>query len=81
MDKQKNVTIFSTPTCPYCVMAKRYLDDKKIEYKNIDVSADQVAAEKMFARSQQMGVPQLWIDDDVIVGFDRGRIDEILGLK
>ena len=81
MEKQKKVTVFSTPTCPYCVMVKRYLDDKKIEYQNVDVSKDQESAEKMFKKSHQMGVPQIWVGEDVVVGFDPGQIDDLLGLE
>lgn len=81
MSKTKNITVFSTPTCPYCVMVKRYLDDKKIEYKNIDVSIDQYQAKKMVEKSGQMGVPQLWIDDEVVVGFDQGKINGLLEIK
>ena len=81
MEKQKKVTVFSTPTCPYCVMVKRYLDDKKIEYQNVDVSEDQESAEKMFKKSHQMGVPQIWVGEDVVVGFDPGQINDLLGLE
>lgn len=80
MDNKK-VTIFSTQTCPYCVMAKNYLNEKKIQYIDIDVSADQDSAQKMFAKSHQLGVPQLWIGEDVVVGFDVSEINRLLGLK
>lgn len=81
MTIKKEVTVFSTPTCPYCVMVKEYLNDKKIEYKDIDVSEDQKMAEKMFDKSHQMGVPQIWIDDEVVVGFDPEHINQLLGIK
>lgn len=81
MEKQKNVTVFSTPTCPYCIMVKKYLDEKKIEYKNIDVSVDQKSAEEMVEKSHQMGVPQLWIGNEVVIGFDPKSINELLEIK
>lgn len=74
------VTIFSTPTCPYCTMAKEYLKQKNIAFEDIDVSRDQVKAMQMVQKSGQMGVPQLWIGDDVIVGFDKPRIDKSLSI-
>lgn len=74
------VTVFSTPTCPYCTMAKEYLKQKNIAFEDIDVSRDQVKAMQMVQKSGQMGVPQLWIGDDVIVGFDKPRIDKSLSI-
>jgi len=72
------VEVYSTPTCPYCVMAKQYLNSKKVAYKDIDVTRDRAAAERMMAATQQVGVPQLHINGEWIVGFDRKAIDEAL---
>lgn len=77
----KKVKIFSTPTCPYCHMAKDYLTDKKIAFEDIDVSQDQQQAQKMVERSGEMGVPQLWIDDQIVIGFNKPVIDLLLDLK
>jgi len=74
------VKVFSTPTCPYCHMAKAYLRDKKIEFEDIDVSKDQAQAIAMVQKSGQMGVPQLWIDDEVVIGFNKPAIDQLLHL-
>ena len=76
----KNVKVFSTTTCPYCIMAKAYLKEKKIEFEDIDVSKDQAQAQKMIEKSGEMGVPQLWIDDEVVIGFNKPVIDHLLGL-
>lgn len=76
----KTVTIYSTPTCPYCNQAKEFFDENKVKYKDIDVSKDEKAAEEMIDKSGQMGVPVIVIGDDVIVGFDRERIKKALGL-
>jgi glutaredoxin len=65
----------------YCVMAKKFFDDNNIRYENIDVSADETAAQEMIEKSGQMGVPVIEIEDDIIVGFDRDRIMKALGLK
>ncbi len=74
------VKVYSTPTCPYCIRAKKYLSDKGIVFENIDVSADEEALKQMVDVSGQMGVPVLVIDGEVIVGFDQARIDQKLGL-
>jgi glutaredoxin-like YruB-family protein len=75
------ITIYSTPTCVYCKTLKEYLTEKGIKYQEIDVSENEKELEKMVAISGQMGVPVVDIDGDVIVGFDREKIDEILKLK
>ena len=72
--------VFSTPTCPYCHMAKDYLTDKKVSFEVIDVSQDQHQAQKMVEMSGEMGVPQLWIDDQIVIGFNKPVIDHLLGL-
>ncbi|MFB3918736.1 MAG: glutaredoxin family protein [Candidatus Velamenicoccus archaeovorus] len=74
------VKVYSTPTCPYCIRAKKYLSDKGVDFENIDVSADEEALKQMVDVSGQMGVPVLVIDGEVIVGFDQVRIDQKLGL-
>jgi thioredoxin 1 len=76
-----SVTVFSTPTCPWCSRLKAYLRKQQIAFKEIDVSRDAQAAKEMVRRSGQMGVPQAWIDGQVVVGFDRKRIDTLLGLS
>ncbi|MBE3560839.1 MAG: glutathione S-transferase N-terminal domain-containing protein [Ktedonobacteraceae bacterium] len=79
--KQHNVTVFSTPTCPWCARLKAYLRQHNIPFKDVDVSRDRQAAQEMVRRSGQMGVPQAWIDGQVVVGFDRKRVDALLGLS
>ncbi|MFA6431889.1 MAG: glutaredoxin domain-containing protein [Candidatus Margulisiibacteriota bacterium] len=76
-----NVKVYSTPTCAYCKMAKLYLSQMNIQFEDIDVSANQVMAQEMTEKSGQMGVPVLDIDGKIIIGFDRKKIAEALGLK
>lgn len=76
----KQVKVFTTPTCVYCAMVKRYLKQNNVEFENIDLTKHQKWINKMVARSGQMGVPQLWIDDQVIVGFNVPAINQALGL-
>lgn len=79
MDKQ--VIIYSTPTCHFCHMAKDYFNENKIEYTEHDVATDLEARQEMMNRSGQMGVPQILIGDELIIGFDKPRIDTLLGLS
>ena len=75
------VVVFSTPTCPWCARLKAYLRSKNIAFKDVDVSRDASAAREMISKSGQMGVPQAWIDGQVVVGFDRARVDNLLHLS
>lgn len=79
--EQKRVIIFTTPTCTYCKQVKRYLIEKKVRFKEVDVSRNTKAAQDMMRKSGQQGVPQLWINNRPIVGFDRPKIDKMLNLK
>jgi glutaredoxin 3 len=72
------VTVYSTPTCPFCHKAKDYLKEKGVEFEDVDVAADTVRAEEMVKKSGQMGVPVLDINGTIIVGFDIPKIDEAL---
>jgi len=72
------VKVYSTPTCPYCKMAKQYLSSKGVQFKDINVAANAAAANEMVKISGQMGVPVIVIDGQIIVGFDRTRIDSLI---
>lgn len=76
----KKVKVYSTATCPYCVRAKQFLKENNVEFDDIDVGANQQAAQEMIDRSGQMGVPVLDIDGEFIVGFDQAKISQLLGL-
>lgn len=77
----KSVTIYSTPSCHFCHMAKDYLTEKNIPFTAIDVSEDIEARQEMIKISGQMGVPVIQIGNDVIVGFNKPVIDELLEIK
>ncbi len=81
MTKNHTVIVFSTPSCPWCVRVKEYLRGKNIVFKDVDVSRDQTAAMEMVRKSGQQGVPQLWIDGRVVVGFDQNKINQYLELN
>ncbi len=72
------VTIYSTPTCVYCRMAKDFFAKNNITYEEHDVVADQKAREEMFAKSHQMGVPVIEVDGQVVVGFDKKTLEDLL---
>lgn len=78
---QPRVIVFSTPTCTYCNMAKKYFREKGVRFKDVDVSRDAAAARDMVRRSGQQGVPVIDIGGKIIVGFDRPKIDRLLGLN
>jgi glutaredoxin 3 len=75
------VKIYTTPTCPFCFLAKEYLKEKGIEFEEVDVSKNEAAAMEMIQKSGQMGVPVIEIDGQIVVGFDKEKIDELLKLK
>lgn len=76
-----NVTIYSTPSCPYCHMAREYLKANNISFNDVDVAADHQALEAMVAKSGQIGVPVIEVEGHPpIVGFDKPRIAAALGL-
>ena len=79
------VTIYSTPTCPYCTMAKEFFKKNGVEYEDINVSEDEKAAQVMVDKSGQMGVPVIILEndkeEDVIVGFDEAKLKELLKIK
>lgn len=74
----KQVRIYSTPTCPYCIRAKQFLKDNNVPFEDIDVSANPQAGEEMVKKSGQMGVPVLDIEGEIVVGFDKERIKQAL---
>jgi glutaredoxin 3 len=76
----KKVIIYSTPTCHYCTMAKDYFKEKGVQYDAFDVAADLAKRKEMVEKSGQMGVPVIFIGDEMIVGFDQPKIESLLGL-
>lgn len=73
----KNVTIYSTPTCHFCQMTKEFFKDNNVEYTEHNVAADLEKRQEMIQKSGQMGVPVILVDDEVIVGFDKAKLDSL----
>ncbi|MFA5840790.1 MAG: Uxx-star family glutaredoxin-like (seleno)protein [Candidatus Paceibacterota bacterium] len=76
----QNVTIYSTPTCHYCHMAKDFFTANSIVYTEYDVASDLEKRKEMMEKSGQMGVPVIVIGDELTVGFDKPKIAQLLGL-
>ena len=76
----KKVKMYSTPTCGYCNMAKDFFDENKIPVEVFDVSVDAKRRQELVDKSGQMGVPVIEIGEDIVIGFDQGKIMELLGL-
>lgn len=76
----KNVKVYSTPTCPFCMRAKQFLRDNDVIFEDIDVSANEKKAQEMIDKSGQMGVPVLDIDGEIITGFDKNAIKKALNI-
>ncbi|NMA44507.1 MAG: NrdH-redoxin [Candidatus Diapherotrites archaeon] len=72
------VIVYSTTTCPYCVMVKDWLKGKKVEFEDINVGINQEKAREMIQKSGQMGVPVVDVAGSIILGFDRLKIEEAL---
>lgn len=75
----KNVVVFTSNTCPHCHTAKEYLTQKGVEFTERNVHEDPNARKELMQK-KIMGVPAIFIDDEIIVGFDKERVDELLGL-
>ncbi|MBI2830304.1 MAG: PDZ domain-containing protein [Chloroflexi bacterium] len=73
-----DVTVYTTPTCGYCRMAKEYLKQRGVPFREIDISRDPPAAREVVDRTGQRGVPVIIIDGQTIIGFDRPRLEQIL---
>jgi glutaredoxin-like YruB-family protein len=76
----KKVTIYSTPTCHFCSLAKDYFNENSVQFEAFDVASDLEKRREMVEKSGQLGVPVIIIDNQVIVGFDKPQIDQALGL-
>ena len=77
----KKVTIYSTPTCHFCHMTKDFLKEKGISYTDYDVARDLEKRQEMIQKSGQMGVPVIFVGDELIIGFDKERLVSSLGIS
>ncbi len=75
------VKVYSTPTCPYCVTLKEFLKENNVEFEDIDVSQNKTVLDEMVKKSNQMGVPVVDINGQIVVGLDKEKISELLDIK
>jgi glutaredoxin-like YruB-family protein len=80
-DMKPTVIVFSTPTCSWCRKVKDYLKQNGQNFKEIDVSKDLAAQRDMIRKSGQQGVPQVWVNNVAVVGFDRDKLDRLLNIN
>ncbi len=77
----KTVTIYTTPTCHFCQMSKEYFKEHNVTYTEHNVATDMEKRQEMIEKSGQMGVPVVFIGEEMIIGFDKRRFDELLGIE
>ena len=75
------VTIYTTPTCVYCRAAKEFFKEHNVSYEEKDVAKDEQARNTMVKKSGMMAVPVIDIDGNVVIGFDRAKVSQLLGIK
>jgi glutaredoxin-like YruB-family protein len=76
----KEIKVYTTPTCPYCKMVKKFLDDNGIKYQEFNVAEDKAAREEMRKKCHSLAVPTICFDGEVVVGFNEGELRKKLGL-
>lgn len=76
----KEVTIYTTPTCGYCKMAKEFFTANNVNYTEYNVGTDLEKRKEMIEKSGQMGVPVILVGDEITVGFDKPKLSGLLGL-
>ena len=74
----KKVTIYSTPTCPYCVYAKNFFKERGVAFEDVDVSRDHARAMEMVEKSKQMGVPVIDIGGEIVIGFQPAVFEKLI---
>ncbi len=74
----KEIIIYSTPVCHYCQAAKEYFKEENIEFSEHNVAADTEKRQEMIELTGQMGVPVIRIGDDVVIGFDQQKVEELI---
>ncbi|MDY6778367.1 MAG: glutaredoxin domain-containing protein [Candidatus Nanohaloarchaea archaeon] len=80
-----DITIYTTPTCPYCKKTKEFFQEHDIDYEEFDVASDQEKAKEMIEKSGQRGVPVISVQEDdeeeIIIGFNKDKLSETLGIE
>lgn len=74
------VSIYSTPSCTYCKAAKEYFAENNVQFQEFNVAEDMARRQEMIERSGQMGVPVIMIDNNIVVGYNKPKLAELLGI-
>lgn len=77
----KTVSIYTTPSCTYCRMAKEFFKEHNVAFSEFDVAADPAKRAEMVEMTGQLGVPVIRIDNALLVGFNRSKVGELLGIE
>ena len=77
-NKTKKIEMYSTPTCHFCNLAKSFFNEHNIEYTDYNVAENAQKREEMLQKSGQMGIPVIYIEDEMVVGFDESRLRKLL---
>lgn len=75
------VKVYSTEICPYCSTLKQFLKEHNIEFEDVDVSKDKAALDEMVNKSGQMAVPVVDINGQIVIGFDKEKICQLLNIQ
>ena len=77
---EHNIKIYTTPTCAYCKMAKEFFKANNVNYEEVNVATDAKGRDEMIQKSGQLGVPVIDIDGNLVIGFDKPKLSELLGV-
>lgn len=75
------ITIYSTRTCGFCHAAKQYLNGLGVKFDEVKVDEIPDGPQKLIEKSGQLGVPVIEFDQNIIIGFDRPKLDLLLREK
>ena len=76
----KQVSIYTTPTCTYCKASKEFFKENNVQYQEYNVATDLEKRKEMIEKSGQMGVPVIFVDNDMVIGFNKLKLQQLLGL-
>ncbi len=72
------IKVYTTPTCAFCPAVKKFLDEKGVDYEEIDITQDEKEAEEMKEKTGQMGVPVTMMGEEIVIGYDKGKLEKLL---
>ncbi|MDP2664022.1 MAG: glutaredoxin domain-containing protein [bacterium] len=75
------IKVYTTPACPYCYTLKEFLKGHNVKFEEVDVAQDEKGREDMIKKSGQMGAPVVDVDGQIVVGFDKAKLYQLLKLK